>query len=456
MAEEFKLPDLGEGVEAGDVVQVMVSEGDTISAEQSVMEIETDKAVVEVPCPLAGKVVKVHVSQGDKVEVGATLLTVDSNGEASSESSPPKEESKQKEEPAKEKKAEDEKSEAKEEKTESKRKEPEPKQESTKEEKSAPEPPRGKPSAASTDDEEPIPAGPATRRLGRELGVDLRSVAAAYQGERLTEEHVKEYVKNYMQTGGGGGATAGGGVAMPALPDFTQWGDVERESLSNLQRKTAENLHVGWSVAPHVTQFDEVDITQLEKLRKRYKEQAGDKAVRVTVTAFVIKALGSLLKEFPRFNSTLDLDANELIVKKHYHIGMAVDTPAGLIVPVLRDVDQKSVLQIANEMNEVAQRTRDRKVGLDELKGGTFTVTNLGGIGGTAFTPVVNWPEVAILGMARTKQVPAVEDGELITRMMLPLCLSYDHRVVNGADGARFVRRLAEMLEDPGMLLMSL
>jgi len=265
---------------------------------------------------------------------------------------------------------------------------------------------------------------------------------------------VKAFVKQAMTAGVPVASGSGAGVAAPPLPDFSQWGPVDRVPFSTLQRKTAEALSVGWSLAPHVTQFEQCDISRLEALRKRFKDTPQGKEAKLTVTAFVLKALTTVLKAFPQFNASFEHRTNELIYKRYYHIGVAVDTEAGLIVPVLRDVDRKSVLQIAAEMNEIAERTRKRKVALDELKGGTFTVTNLGGIGGTAFTPIINYPEVAILGLARSQEVPAVVDGKLTTRLMLPLCLSYDHRVINGADGARFIRKLAGLLEDPEVLLL--
>ena len=252
-----------------------------------------------------------------------------------------------------------------------------------------------------------------------------------------------------MTAGGPAPAVAPGAIAAPELPDFAQWGPIERKPFSTLQRKTAAVLLTGWSNAPHVTQFDEADITALESFRKRFRETPEGKQVKLTVTAFILKALVTTLKQYPQFNASLDTRTNELIYKRYYHIGVAVDTEAGLIVPAIRNVDQKNVLTLATEMNELAERTRQRKVGLDELRGGTFTVTNLGGIGGTAFTPIINFPEVAILGLARSREQPRLVNGQWTSRLMLPLCLSYDHRVINGADGARFIRRLVQLLEDP-------
>lgn len=458
MAAQMKLPDMGEGIESGDVVQVHVREGDIVAVDQTVAEVETDKAVLEVPSTLNGKVLQVHIKQGDKVQVGAVLLTIETGTVGETDQAAPAPEkaqpkpqedsakpdaAAQKDEPAK---PATESSGDSTQKTVSPpekpvRKPPEPAQ---------PEGKRAAPRAA----EEPIPAGPAVRRLAREFGIDLAAVAGANPGVRLTEEHLKAYIRDLQRRPAVSEAAGGGSIEAPPLPDFGKWGAIERVPFTSLQRKTAEHLSLGWSLAPHVTQFDEADITELENMRIRFRETERGKQTRLTVTAFVLKATAVALREHPRFNASLDTAANQLVLKKYYHIGVAVDTPDGLIVPVLRDVDKKSVLRIATEMNELAERTRQRKIGLEELRGGTLTVTNLGGIGGTAFTPVINYPEVAILGLARGRTVPVWRDGQWVGRLMLPLCLSYDHRVINGADGARFVRRLTALLEAPEQILL--
>lgn len=477
MAQDFNLPDLGENITGGDVVRVMVAEGDTIQANQPVVEIETDKAVLEVPCPFGGRVTKVHVKKGQKAKVGAPLVSVDANGtgaapaakkqETPAPAAPEKAKQAAKEEesrdtgaagtgkaPAPAAKAADDKKPAP---AAPARKAPAARNASPSEDealKSAPPaPPKAAVAKAAREDD--VPAGPATRRLARELGVSLVEVAEKFPGERLSEEHVKSYV--HGRNAGASGRSSGGGEAavhQPELPDFAQWGAVERVPFSSLQRKTAEHLSIGWRLAPHVTQFDAADVTALEALRKRYRDRGPAKDVKLTVTAFVLKAVTAALKQFPNFNATLDMEKEELILKQYYHLGVAVDTEAGLIVPVIRDVDSKSVLEIAKELEEVADRTRRRKLKSEEMRGGTFTITNLGGIGGTGFTPIINYPEVAILGLARSKQELFVEGEEIGTKTMLPLCLSYDHRVVNGADGARFTRKIAELLEDPEMLLL--
>ena len=300
----------------------------------------------------------------------------------------------------------------------------------------------------------PAPAGPATRRLARQLGVDLHAVSGSGRGGRITGEDVQEFVRGVLS----GTSQAGGGAVEPPLPDFSKWGEIERQPLSGIRRKTAENMAVAWQTIPHVTQFDSADITQLEAARKAYQSRAQSDtgAGKVTVTVLAIKACLVALREMPQFNSSLDLRASELIIKKHYDIGMAVDTEHGLLVPVVRDVDKKTISEIANELQDLATRARARKVGIDEMQGGTFTITNLGGIGGTGFTPIVNYPQVAILGMARAKQEYVVVDGQPEVRLLLPLSLSYDHRVVDGANGARFLRRIATLLSEPFQLLLGL
>ena len=436
MIQEFRLPDLGEGIEAGDVVRVLVAEGDTIRGEQPVVELETDKAVVEVPCPLAGKVVKVHVRQGEKVKVGAVLVSVDLEVADQDVAAPVATISTQAAEtaagPA------------------------EPAKAGVIAAGAPVEPARVEP-AASLALDQPVPASPATRRLARELGADLQQLAAANPGVRLTPEHVKAFVRTNLEAGPQAAslsaASPPGMIQAPPLPDFAQWGPIERMPLSALQQRTAANLALAWTLAPQVTQFETAEITALEGLRRRYRD-SGDRVVKLTVTAFVLKAVATALQDYPQFNASLDQARNELVLKKYYHIGVAVDTPAGLIVPAVRNVDQKRVLTIAAELEALAERTRQRKVALDELRGGTFTVTNLGGIGGTGFTPIINYPEVAVLGLARAHEEPVVKEGQLSTRLVLPLCLSYDHRVINGADGARFIRKVASLLEDPELLLL--
>lgn len=440
---EFKIPDVGEGISEVDLAALTVSEGDVIEPGTVVAEVETEKAATDVDCPIGGKVVKIHASPGDTLAVGAVLLTIEESdsadsgsqddapdssdagagADASSESEP---ESSTPEAPASSSPAE-----------------------SAPAKSSAPAP-TSSPAAsdAPADDRAPAPAGPATRRLARQLGVDLHNVSGSAGGGRITQEDVKAYVKQVME-GGGASSGGGGGYAPPPLPDFSKWGEVEREPMNKISRSAAANLSMCWNVIPHVTQHDLVDITDVEAARRRYAEMAKKTgAPKVTMTAIAMKASVACLKEFPKFNSSLDPQTNEIVYRKYFHIGCAVDTPNGLLVPVIKDCDQKSVAEIGAELADVAGRARDRKVSMDEMQGACFTITNLGGIGGTAFTPIVNYPEVAILGMSRGRKELQMIDGEIKERFMLPLSMSYDHRVVNGADAARFIVRMGQLLGD--------
>jgi len=298
----------------------------------------------------------------------------------------------------------------------------------------------------STTSEEIVPAGPATRRLARELGIDINQVPGSANGGRVSQEDVKAYVRGLASEV----QSSGSATAIPPLPDFERWGPIERQPLSGIRRKMAEQMSLAWRVIPHVTQHDQADITNLESFRKQ-QESNGPK---LTVTAFALKAAASAIKQFPQFNSSLDAASRQLILKKYIHIGVAVDTDRGLLVPVLRDVDKKSVSELAQQLAELADKARQKKLAADEMQGGTFTITNLGGIGGTAFTPIVNYPEVAILGLSRSRLQPVVKDGQVVPRLILPLSLSYDHRVIDGATAARFTRRIAEMLENPLLMLL--
>ena len=428
---EFKIPNIAEGISEVDLAALTVSVGDVIQPGMVVAEVETEKAATDIDCPIGGKVVKIHANPGDTMAVGAVLLTIEAV-----ETAPAAPAEKAPAAPAAVAPA------------------------PTKPVPEAPAPdasagrvraastPVAAASAAPSDDRAPAPAGPATRRLARQLGVDLHAVAGTSAGGRIKQEDVKAYVKQMME-GGSAASSGGAGYAPPPLPDFTKWGPVEREPMNKISRSAAANLSMCWNVIPHVTQHDLVDITDLEAARRRYSEMAKKTgAPKVTMTAIAMKASVVCLKEFPKFNSSLDPQTNELVYRKYFHIGCAVDTPNGLLVPVIKDCDQKSVAQIGAELSDVAGRARDRKVTLDEMQGSCFTITNLGGIGGTAFTPIVNYPEVAILGMSRGRKELQIVDGEIVERLMLPLSMSYDHRVVNGADAARFVVRLGQLLSD--------
>ncbi len=439
----FVLPNLGEGVKSADVAEIVVKVGDVVTVDQTVMELETDKAVMELPCPHAGTVLKIFVKEGDTLSIGSPVLEIEAVGQAgTAPSSAPAPVSKR--------------------------------AEAVVPQASEPRPtvPRttGKPEAivvaAPTEAENgmstPIPAAPSTRRLARELGVELRRVRGTGGGGRITAEDVQGYVRNQLQAlstapparpAGGSMSVLGGGISPPPLPDFTRFGVVEREAMNKIARVTAENLTVSWNVIPHVTQHDLADITDLEEARKRFGNGLGKNGPKVTMTAIVMKALATCLKAFPKFNSSLDPETNEIVYKKYYSIGCAVDTPNGLVVPVVKDCDQKSILQIAADITELANKARDRKLTMDSMQGATCTVTNLGGIGGIGFTPIVNYPEVCILGMSRGQQDLKLINGQVVERLMLPLSLSYDHRVINGADAARFLVTLCNLLADPFQLL---
>lgn len=452
MTIEFKLPEVSEGVEAADIAEIHVSEGDVIEAGQMVMEVETDKAAADIECPYAGKVTKIHVAQGDSVPIGAVLLTIDetvSAGQPAGEAPTPA--------PAAEPAPAPPETPAPKPPAATREEVSQARQAVQTKLATAPEaqPARtvGRPTEANGEEAPPPPAGPATRRLARELGVDLRLVAGTGAGGRITAEDVQAYVRTLTS---GAQPVAAGGAAMtaPALPDFSQWGPTERQPLNKIARSAAANLSTSWQVIPHVTQHDLVDITELEAARRQFSQTVGKSGPKVTMTAIMIKAAVSALKAFPHFNASLDPQTNELVLKQYYHIGVAVDTPNGLLVPVIRDADQKTILTIAAELTDLAERARNRKLDLKEMQGAAFTITNLGGIGGTGFTPIVNYPEVAILGMSRSRTELRLVEGCPSERLMLPLSLSYDHRVINGADAARFVVRLAGGLSDMFRLLV--
>jgi pyruvate dehydrogenase E2 component (dihydrolipoamide acetyltransferase) len=453
MSIEFKLPAVGENVDKADVGSLRVAVGDVIAADQIVMEIETDKAVFELPCPHAGKVTKIHVKPGETVHEGSVLLTIDesaSSGSGKAADAPAPvaraaSATKEKPAPASAPPAAAARKEA-----------PQPTS-------AAQRPTSATPAAAPTapaaapeslgEEGVPAPAGPATRRLARELGVDLHLVSGSGPGGRITSEDVQAYVRERLATPAS--ASGAAGIAVPPLPDFSQFGPIERQPLNKIMRTGAANLSVAWTVIPHVTQHELADVTELDAARKRYAQSAAAKegGPKITMTVLAMKAVVSALKTFPRFNASFDAVRGEAVIKRYYNIGIAVDTENGLLVPVIRSVDTKSVLQLAGELTEVAQKARDRKLTPADFQGGTFTITNLGGIGGTYFTPIVNYPEVAILGMSRTSQQQVLADGKPEVRLMLPLSLSYDHRVINGADAARFIVKLAGLLSDPFQLM---
>lgn len=426
---EFRLPELGEGIESGQVIEVLVAPGDRVSLEQPLLEVETDKAAVEIPSPTDGTVTDVLVSAGDTVAINEVLVKIEGDSES--------------EEPASvelDASAAVEYAEGKSPATEKLAQEVKP----VKEEKK-PSPPR----APRTDDATPsgpltkVAAAPSVRRLARELGVSLGSISGTGPRGRILEKDVKAYAKAIIRSAFSAQATA---PAEPELPDFSRWGETVTESFSTVRKLTAERLSQAWA-APHVTQFDKADATRLEELRKLNREKVAEAGGNLTVTAILVKALSRALSEFPKFNSSIHMGSRTIVYKKYVNIGVAVDTERGLLVPVIRDVDKKDITQVSVELTDISSRAREKRLSADRLQGGSFTITNLGGIGGTFFTPILNPPEVAILGVSRSSFEPAYLDGEFVPRFMLPLSLSYDHRIIDGAEAARFLRWLCEMLE---------
>jgi pyruvate dehydrogenase E2 component (dihydrolipoamide acetyltransferase) len=306
---------------------------------------------------------------------------------------------------------------------------------------------------AGVEHREPVPAAPHVRRLARELGVDIHAVRGTGPGARISKDDVKAHAKILITSATAAlGAPPSTGHAEPALPDFSRWGKIERVSMRGVRRKTAEHLRQAWNTIPHVTQQDHADITELEHLRARFAPRAAEAGGKMTVTAIALKVCASALKVFPQFNASIDMAKEEIIYKQYIHIGVAVDTDRGLLVPVVRDVDKKNIVELAAELTQFSKKARDKKLTPAEMEGGTFTITNLGGIGGTGFSPIVNHPEVAILGLSRSSMAPLWIDGKFEPRLVLPLSLSYDHRLIDGADAARFLRWIAEAIEQPFLL----
>jgi len=415
MATELKLPDLGDNVASAVVVGVLVKEGDKLEAGAPFLELETDKAVVEVPAPSSGTVEKVLVKPGDEVKSGQVVMTL---GDGAPAAAPAPEAAK----PASE--------------------EPKPAA-------PAPAPAKAPSPQPAPGTRKLIPAAPSVRRLARELGVDLMRVMGSGPAHRISEADVRRFAE-----GGAAPAAPAQIPAAPPLPDFSKFGPTRREAMSGVRRATVRSMAQAWSLVPMVTQFDRADVTEMEALRKKYGPRAEKRGGKLTMTAILLKVAAAALKAFPKFNASIDTTANEVVFKDYIHIGVAVDTPTGLLVPVIRDVDKKGVIQLGLELGEIAAKARDRKLTPEEMQGASFTISNLGGIGGTGFTPIVNWPEVAIMGVSRSSMEPVwnAEKGQFEPRLILPFSLTYDHRLIDGADAARFCRFVAEMLEDPFLL----
>ncbi len=469
MAIDFVVPELGENVKAGDVVRVLVKAGDTIAKDQPALELETDKATIEVPSTVEGKITEVAVKQGDKVKVGQLILRVEGGAAAEKPAAAPRPQPQpagapeggglsQRATPETEKTLAAESMDA----AEAEVKEPqeseepeEPKESGKASSRKVVDISRGsrQPAAAAVVveapvDARPVPAAPSVRRMARELGVDIRRVQGSGPGGRISETDVKAFVRSRP--------SRGGAEAAP-LPDLTKWGEVERKPMSNVRRVTAERLTAAWA-APHVTQHDKADITELEALRLKYGPRAEAAGGKLTITAIMVKVIAEAMKRFPQFNASIDLDAEEIVYRKYINIGVAVDTERGLLVPVIRDVDRKTIIELSVDVASAAKKARERKLAPDDMSGGGMSITNLGGIGGTSFTPIVNAPEVAILGMSRSEMQPVwrpdADGGRFEPRLLLPLSLSYDHRAIDGADAARFLRWVCEALEQPLMLVL--
>jgi len=498
---EFKLPELGENVHGGDVLRVLVKPGDSVKSEQPVLELETDKATIEVPSSVDGTVGEVNVKPGDKVKVGQVIFTVKDTKDTK-EAKDTKEPAKDTKEPAKDTKeaAKDTKEQAQpvdaaaeggqsqragtdrgtpaagRDEGEEDRESDKPGTAQTAQAQRAPvvrQPedeivdapksrrgevvdigrgPRAVASAGAPADAGPAPAAaPSVRRVARELGVDIRQVSGTGPGGRIVLEDVQAYVRDALA--GGGGAPSAAPAAQP-LPDFAKWGEVERKPINNIRRKTAEHLSHVWNTIPAVTQYDKADITALEELRKKYSPMAERAGGKMTVTAIALKVLAGAVRKFPQFAASLDMAKGQLVYKKYAHVGVAVDTDRGLLVAVIRDVDRKGIVELSAELAKISEKARAGKLTLDEMSGGVMTVSNLGGIGGVGFSPIVNWPEVAILGISRGSHEPVWDGTQFQPRLMLPLSLSYDHRVIDGADAARFLRWVCEAFENPFVLAL--
>jgi pyruvate dehydrogenase E2 component (dihydrolipoamide acetyltransferase) len=444
---EFKLPELGENISQGDLVRLMISPGTKVSEGQPVMELETDKAVIEVPSSISGVVKEVRVKQGDKIKVGQVIFTVE--GTTAPQVERPKHAPVEHVSEQHGARLAFQAAIQAEGKTEEQALPPDQPQ--------ALLPSFAMPAqlekVAGAEHREPVPAAPHVRRLAREIGIDIHAVKGTGPGGRISEDDVKAYSKLLLVSmAAAAEAPRGPQFAQTELPDFTKWGKVERVSIRGVRRKTAEHLWQAWTTVPHVTQNDKSDITELEQLRARFAPKAQEAGGKMTVTAIALKVCSSALKIFPQFNASIDLAKDEIVYKQYINIGVAVDTDRGLLVPVIRDVDKKNIVELATELTQLSKKAREKKLTLAEMEGGTFTITNLGGIGGTGFSPIVNYPEVAILGLSRSSTEPVWLNGKFEPRLVLPLSLSYDHRLIDGADAARFLRWIAEAFEQPFLL----
>jgi len=451
--KKILLPDVGDFKDI-EIIEVLVAAGDRVDKEQSIIVLESDKATMEIPSPMAGTIESLKVKVGDRVSEGDEIATLsaadagesrapasdtpasDSKPAEAAHAAPPAPAASPKPDPAPQADSE-----------------PAPKTDVAPGKIQRPHPGAGPGEAPASG--QTLHASPSIRRYARELGVSLEQVIGSGPKGRILKEDVKAFVKSAMAAGGGGGV-GGGGVQVSSAPavDHSKFGEIETVPLSRIKKISGAHLHRSWVTVPHVTQFDEADITELEAFRKSLAKEAEKKSVRMTPLIFLMKAVVSALREYPDFNASLDASGENLIMKKYFHIGIAVDTPNGLVVPVVRDVDQKGLFDLAAELGEISVRARDGKLSPAEMQGGCFTISSLGGIGGTYFTPIVNAPEVAILGVSRSKMQPVYIDGEFRPRLMLPLGLSYDHRVIDGAQAARFTSYLSQVIADIRRILL--
>jgi pyruvate dehydrogenase E2 component (dihydrolipoamide acetyltransferase) len=485
MPTDFTLPELGENITSGDVLRILVKPGDTLAKDQPVLELETDKATIEVPSSVAGEVGEVKVKAGDTVKVGQAILSVVESGSAPAPTpapasaapkaaAPPAAEPKPpapastRGTPASADEGEDEGDDGGDDEgpvehpgVEGKTVSVEPDKAGVKEQRGQKVVDISRGSRTTTDSpappEPPAPAAPSVRRMARELGVDIHDVTGSGSGGRISADDVKAHVNRLVS-----GAAAASAAPADPLPDFSRWGEFERRPMRGVRRKTAQHLAAAWTSIPHVTQHELADITALEELRKRFTKPVEAAGGSLTVTAILVKVVAAALRRFPQVNSSIDMAAEEIVLKKYVNIGIAADTEHGLLVPVIRDADTKNVTQISIELTQLSEKARARKLSLEEMQGGCFSISNLGGIGGTAFTPIINAPEVAILGVSRARMQPVWHGGDsgesgtsgFAPRLMLPLSLSYDHRVVDGAEGLRFLRWIVEALEEPFMMVL--
>lgn len=419
---QILVPELGENIESADVLSISVKAGDHLEVGQALIEVETEKAAVEIPSEVAGVVLEVHVSVGQSIKDGDPIISIDPvEASAPVQSEPKAEEAPVQVLPAEAKPV------------------------------SSEEAPQHHAPTSPAPEHHPsklVAAAPSVRRFAREIGVEISDVSGSGPGGRLTKDDVKEHAKNLLANMPATTESA------PDLPDFSRWGSISAEPASKIRRVTAQRLSRAWRIAPQVTNHETADITHLDELRKRFKQRVSAAGGRLTMTAILVKVCAVALKQFPDLNSSFDPSRNSIIRKHYVHVGVAVDTEHGLLVPVIRNADQKSITAISRELDELAERARHRKLKLDEMEGATFTISNLGGIGGTGFSPIVNWPEVAILGVSRGRIEATWIDDSFEPRLILPLSLSYDHRLIDGAMAARFLRWLSEALEEP--LLLSL